>query len=208
MNKSKHKNQKLALAAPTLPVKLDLACGQRPREGFEGVDIWPKAQHVVNLMKFPWPWKDNTVDELHSSHFIEHLPLRDLTADDLNERANGTAEQYLGQDFLFAFFDECYRILKPDGVLTVICPTARSNRGFQDPTHRRFIVAETFAYLWRQWRVDNLLDHYRVKCNFAGTVNHTQLSELNVMNPESAARRMNESWNVIFDWHAVMKAIK
>lgn len=46
-------------------LRLDLACGQNPREGFEGVDLWAGATHRVNLLRFPWPWQDGEADELH-----------------------------------------------------------------------------------------------------------------------------------------------
>lgn len=182
-------------AAPSAKViKLDLACGQSPREGFEGVDLWDGATHGgIDLQDYPWPWASNSVDELHCSHYIEHIPMIEV-------EQGGRRK-----DALFAFFDECYRILKPDGVLTVICPCARSNRAFQDPTHRRFIVAETFGYLSREWRTANKLDHYAVECDFGTNVIHTMPAELGLLCAEAQARRFNESWNTIWDWHATMK---
>ena len=192
-------------AAPTLPVKLDLAAGQSPREGFEGVDIWPQSKHVVNLWRFPWPWADNSVDELNCSHHIEHIPARDVSRDDLN---GPLAIDFVGKDMMFAFFDECWRILKPDAWMTVICPCARNNRAFQDPTHRRFIVSETFLYLSAEWRKLNKLDHYNVRCNFGIDVVPIVPTELTLLHPEAQARRFNESWNTILDWQARLKAIK
>ena len=59
----------------TKPLKLDLGAGQSPREGFEGVDLnAPNPAHRVDLFSYPMPWEDSSVDELHCSHFIEHLP--------------------------------------------------------------------------------------------------------------------------------------
>ena len=56
-------------------VRLDLGAGQSPREGFAGVDLYaPDPQYRVDLFSFPWPWADGEVDELHCSHFVEHLP--------------------------------------------------------------------------------------------------------------------------------------
>jgi hypothetical protein len=129
------------------------------------------------------------VDELHCSHFIEHIPM---------------ATDPAGKDLLFAFFDECFRILKPSGRMTVLCPNARSNRAFQDPTHRRFIVAETFLYLHKPWRVANKLDHYQVDCDFHVQCDPIVPTELTLLHPEAQARRFTESWNVILDWQAVL----
>lgn len=198
----------VVLAPSDKLLKLDLACGQRPREGFEGVDLWAPAQHKVDLMKFPWPWADDSVSELHSSHFVEHLPARDVEPRDLVDDNPQMRDRFVGVDFFFAFFNECWRILKDKGTMLVIVPALRSNRAFQDPTHRRFIAAETFAYLSAEWRKAQGLDHYPVRCNFQGQCNHTVLSELTTLHPEAQARRFNESWNVIIDWHASLVALK
>jgi predicted SAM-dependent methyltransferase len=201
---------KLELAKPTTELKLDLAAGQSPREGFEGVDIWSGAKHVVDLWKFPWPFEDESVSELHCSHHAEHIPPRDVEERDIRADptvSKDTYHQFLGKDMFFAFFDECYRILKPEGWMTVIVPALRSNRAFQDPTHRRFIPAETFLYLSAEWRKGNKLDHYRAQCNFACDVNPTIYSELALRSPEVQGRMMNENWNCVFDFHAKLKKL-
>jgi len=204
----------LELAPPERTVKLDLACGQVPREGFEGVDLYAEqAQHKVDLMKFPFPWDDSSVDELWCSHFVEHLPARNVENHDFDSRvivghlATMRAD-IIGKDFLFAFFDECWRILKPDGVMTVQVPNAFSAGGFQDPTHRRFIVAETFGYLSAEWRKATKLDHYRVRCDFAINVLPLIPSELSLLHPEAQTRRMREGVNTVVGWQATMRAIK
>lgn len=205
------------LAASGVTRKLDLACGQTPREGFEGVDIFPGAKHVVDLTQYPWtcscdecggkPFADSSVAELHCSHYIEHIEmvLIDATGKVVQPGTSGYAK---AKDALFAFFDECYRILVPDGWLMVICPAARSNRAFQDPTHRRFIVSETFQYLWAEWRRVNKLDHYNVTCDFGAEVGWTVPQEVNAMSPEAQNMRFNNYWNAIFDWHVKLKAHK
>lgn len=186
----------LVVTKPSRLLRLDLGAGQSPAEGFEGVDLWPGSKHVVNLFQFPWPFDDNSVEEIHCSHFIEHIPM-EMT------QHNGRQK-----DLFFAFFDECYRILVPGGKMHVICPNARNNRAFQDPTHRRFIVAETFGYLWAEWRKANRLDHYGVECDFATNCNPIVPSELTVLHPEAQARRFNESWNTILDWDARLTSLK
>lgn len=196
--------QPLVIAPPPSGLKLDLACGQSPREGFEGVDLnAPDAEHRVDLFKFPYPWADASVDELHSSHFVEHLPAREVELRDVHfEKAHDHAPAFVGQDLLFAFFDECWRVLKKDGVMTVVVPNASSWRAFQDPTHRRFITRDTFWYLNADWRAAQKLDHYRVRCDFAITVTPIVPTELTLLHEAAQARRFNESWNTIYDWHA------
>jgi hypothetical protein len=102
---------------------------------------------------------------------------------------------------LFAFFDECYRILKPGGTMKVIVPELKTERAFQDPTHRRFIPKALFMYLSAQARKDMGLSHYQVKCDFQGTINHTCATEMNLLHPEAATRRFNENWNTVHDLH-------
>jgi predicted SAM-dependent methyltransferase len=189
------------IAASPSGRKLDLACGQRPREGFEGVDIWEGAQHVVDLMTYPWPFADSSIAELRSSHFAEHIPMVHV-----DERGQPVAHG--GQDALFRFMDEAWRVLVPGGLFTVIVPAGRSNRAFQDPTHRRFFVEETFAYFSAAWRKSQLLDHYNVKCDFDVNVQTTVDSVLNTKHPQVAQRELRNYWNTAIDFHAFMKAIK
>lgn len=173
--------------------KLDLACGQSTKEGFEGADIWPGAQHVVNLQQYPWPFEDNSVLEIHCSHYIEHIPMQSVLQGDLSE-------EWSLKDALFAFFDECWRILVPDGWMTVQWPCHRSDRAFQDPTHRRFPTAQTMAYMNEEWRRANKLDHYNVECNFIGDCNPVVDQALTLRPAEVAQKKMQLEWNTIFDW--------
>lgn len=145
-------------------IKLSLACGDNKPKGFLGVDITrtKSTDYVVDLMKFPWKqFKDNSVDEIECSHFVEHIPHGDGY-----------------HDPFFKFFDEIHRILKPAkfdpenpnipirGFANIVCPYYSSMRAWQDPTHQRAISEASFLYLNKQWRKDNNLDHYPVKCNF------------------------------------------
>jgi hypothetical protein len=171
------------------------------RHGFEGVDIWPGAQHVVDLLKFPWPFEDNSVSEILCSHFMEHVPM--VNVDDF-----GNPVTHGGQDLWFRVMDECYRILIPGGFMKVIVPSARSNRAYQDPTHRRFFVEPTFMYLWAEWRRDQKLDHYNVKCDFGAQVMTTVDTLLNAKMPEVAQREMHSYWNSTVDFHATLQAFK
>lgn len=194
----------------TKPVRLDLACGQTPIDGYEGVDRFaPEAARKIDLCRFPWPIADSSVDELYCSHFIEHIPNREIEPRDLLDPNPQMLDRWAGVDMLIAFFDECWRILKPGGKFRVICPSLRSNRAFQDPTHRRFIAAETFAYFSRDWREANKLEHYlRARCNFGGACNHTLPADLSLLSPEAQAQRFHERWNQIHDWVADLVALK
>jgi len=213
--------------ASTGGVKLDLACGQTPREGYEGVDLLaPNAKYKMDLWKFPWSWADDSVDELHTSHFIEHIPCREVEERDIivprglsDAKVEELKKEWLGRDMMFAFFDECWRILKHGGHLSVICPCGRSDRAFQDPTHRRFIVAPTFFYFNEPWRKANKLDHYRVQCNYDLKADPMiavpqQCCQHHVESPTQARNASMQSfeyqhlWNTVTDWSATLTAVK
>lgn len=196
------------LATPTPTRKLDLACGQNPIPGFEGVDIWSGAQHVVNLMRYPWPFEDGSVAELHCSHFCEHVPTiyvdeagyevqpADLLAD---TRTHGA------KDALLKFFEECERILVPGGTMKVVVPSGKNNRAFQDPTHRRFFVPEVFGYLSADWRKSVGLDHYNTSVDFIVQNVATTCDEFyNTLDPAVSTRRFAAEWNAAVDYHATL----
>lgn len=213
--------KKLALAASTAQVRLDLGCGQTPKEGFEGVDIrGGGAKHVVDLFKFPWPFASDSVDEIHCSHFCEHIPAREIEERDLSTDALSTdvvqgadaaayrnAERFLGQDMLFAFMDECHRIMKKDAWMTAIVPSGRSSRAFWDPTHRRFFMQETFLYFSAEWRKINGLDHYRAVCNFGVDVGQIIPSDETLRSAEAQQMRFQHYWNTTYDWVAKLKKL-
>ena len=107
-------------------MNIDLACGVRKKPGFFGVDYVPHpgiVDMVWNLEKFPWPFGDEIADEIYCSHYVEHVP-----------------------DF-FAFFNECYRIMKMGAKMEILAPYWSSMRSWQDPTHVRAISENSFFYV-------------------------------------------------------------
>jgi hypothetical protein len=147
----KKKQDKVEAVKPT-SLKLDLGCGPNKKEGFFGVDIisFPNVDLVFDL-KQPWPWEDNSVEEVHTSHFIEHL--------DANERIH--------------FVNELYRVLKMEGKATMIAPHWASCRAYGDPTHKWPPISEFwFYYLQKEWRLANAPHDdfatcgYGYKCDF------------------------------------------
>lgn len=199
--------------ANTNVIRLDLACGQRLREGYEGVDLFAeeativrgdgsaqgtsKVKHKFDLLKYPWPLESNSITELNCSHFIEHIPAIyvDATGTEVPMGTPGCC------DALMRFFEEAHRVLVDDGWFHVQVPSAKSNRGFQDPTHRRFIVPEFFAYLWREWRQNEKIDHYFGTTNFVGRLVTSCDPAINAMVPEVSGRKFNSEWNAAVDYY-------
>lgn len=207
MSKSKKKRSKLVETVSIPSVKLDLGCGQHPREGFEGVDLYASvAKHKVDLFKFPWAFADNSVEEINASHLLEHIPAREVELRDIVDGPRRDLK-YLGADMLFAFMDECWRILKLDGWMHVVVPSGRSNRAFWDPTHRRFFMQETFLYFAHDWRKINGLDHYRVSCNFGVDTGHSLPQEEGLRSSDVQTQRFHTLWNVTIDWIAKLKKL-
>lgn len=127
------------------PIKLDLGCGGKKQEGFIGVDQYKMegVDVVLNIGEGKWPWKDGVVDEIHASHFMEHL----------------TQKQRMHM------MNEAYRVMKPGAKMTVITPHWCSNRSYGDMTHAWPPVSEMFYYYLKQsWR-DTQAPHTDKKWN-------------------------------------------
>ena len=131
----------LPVGVPIEPIRLDLGCGSNKRNDkpFLGVDSiqFPGVDVVCDLTKAPWPWQDSSVEEVHASHFIEHLT------------------NFEGRWERVRFFNELYRILVPGGKATLIFPHWCSTRYYGDPTHKEPISEMAFYYLSREWRLGN-----------------------------------------------------
>ena len=173
--------------------RLDLACGNNKQEGFVGIDITKEGTQAdieANLLSFPWLFaKDNSVEEIFCSHFIEHIP-----------HGNGF------QDPFFDFFNEVWRILKLQGKASFITPYYTSMRAFQDPTHQRFITEATFAYLSKQWREENGLLHYPIHTDFkvikCDYVYHENSKNIELQDQQFGLKHF---WNVGADMRVILQ---
>lgn len=57
------------------PLKVELGGGTTSRgDGWVNVDCLPCADIKCELDQFPWPFADNSVTAVYSSHCLEHLP--------------------------------------------------------------------------------------------------------------------------------------
>ena len=108
-------------------IKLNIGSGDKQVEGFEGVDKMDYGQkYVFNIesysdwyLNFP---DDSCVDEIYTSHFLEHV-----------------------RDINLVMF-EIWRVLKPNATVTIIVPYYRCESAFRDPSHVRFFTEHTFRY--------------------------------------------------------------
>lgn len=137
-------------------MKLDLGSGPNPFDGFVGVDRaeFPGVECFDLASGERWPWEDDSIDALRSSHFIEHIPALDIP------------RQFGPVDSLFFFFDEAYRVAKPGARFELIWPAMKSDYAFQDPTHRRFLPLAFVGYLSRESRETLRVGFYGVQCDW------------------------------------------
>ena len=105
---------------------INLGCGLVPLAGAVNHDIRYHSPHVDaawNLNNIPWPWMAETFDEIYAYDLVEHL------------------------NSFMEFFDEAWRILKPQGTCTVRVPRYDAANVIIDPTHKRGYHRDCFQYL-------------------------------------------------------------
>lgn len=175
------------------PIRLHLGCGNVRLDGFVNIDyVKTDAVDVLCDLSLPdWPWADNSVEYATSSHVIEHLPMReDITLDGF-----------------VVFFNELGRVLQPGGRAEIRAPYGKSQRAFQDPTHRRFIVENSFLYLSKAWRDGNGLDHYPITCDLASVTISLDGMNGDVMlrHPEVQQRMTRTDWDAAADIVAILE---
>jgi SAM-dependent methyltransferase len=108
-------------------MKLNLGCGADIRPGYVNVDgnyavtdKTPPGVVLHDLNQFPWPFPDNTADEILMWHVFEHLP------------------------DTFKVMREIKRILKKGGRFYGQVPYGPSHDGRTHWQHCRFFVARSF----------------------------------------------------------------
>lgn len=182
-NKSKIKKPKELL-------RLDFGAGQSPAPGYKSVDFYTeKPDFKVDLFQLPLPWKTESVEEINASHFCEHLP----------------------REIRWPFFSECWRILKPDGIMKIVVPSFKSERAYGDQSHiMPPIVPMFFYYLSKDWREANKLTHGHyaaIKCNFSHTCGPTGVSpEFAQRNQEVQVFACSHYWEAFPDcWATLIK---
>jgi predicted SAM-dependent methyltransferase len=179
-------------------LKLDLGCGQRPTEGFQGVDVaeGEGVDFVVDLFQYPWPFDDRSVREVVSNHLIEHIP--------------HYRPEYGGVDGFWMFFNELYRICRKGAKLTFTTPYAKGDRAFWDPSHTRYIHEVNFYYLNPAWLAEQGLTQYPIEANFeVVTIDGMGVpDEIMNRNAELQAQARSWYWNIVTDLMIQLKCVK
>ena len=166
-------------------MKIDLGCGKRKREGFIGVDSrqFEGVDVVCDVGTEVWPWQDETVEEAHSSHMVEHL----------------TAPQRIH------FVNELYRVMKRGAKASIIVPHWASCRAYGDLTHQWPPVSEFwFYYLGAEWRKVNAPHNDGYTCDFDATWGYALNQALNVRNQEYQQFALNNYKEAAQDIYATL----
>lgn len=92
--------------------RLNLGCGSKPLPDYFNVDLvsYPGVDLLCDLTLCPWPFANNSIHEIQSSHFFEHVPF-------------------------LSTFSECYRILQPGGICHFSVPYLHGPCWINEPTH-------------------------------------------------------------------------
>jgi SAM-dependent methyltransferase len=106
-------------------LKLNIGCGFNKKKGYLNIDAQPECEpdQVVDLEK-PWPFEDNSVEEIQASHVLEHL--------------GQETKVFLG------IMKEMYRVCAPDARIFIQVPHHDHWTFHADPTHVRKIHPEGF----------------------------------------------------------------
>ncbi|MCB0265290.1 MAG: class I SAM-dependent methyltransferase [Calditrichaeota bacterium] len=110
----------------TTSILIDLGCGRDKYQDSNfkviGIDLWSKSNADIRASCMDLPIRTGVVKKIYARHFFEHFTY----------------------DQLRLIFEECYRILQPDGEIEIIVPHFSCISAYQDPTHRMFFTKRTF----------------------------------------------------------------
>ena len=122
-------------------MKLNLGCGFNKMDGWVNVDKFDACSPdlVWDLEQTPWPFEDNSVDEVLLNHSLEHLG-----AD---------------ADCFLAIIQELYRVCHGGAVVQINVPHPRHDDFMNDPTHVRIVTPALMALFSKRqcqiWRDEN-----------------------------------------------------
>ncbi len=148
--------------------------------GFQEVEGFDKIK--FDPMKFPWPLRDESVEELVSPMQFNYVP----------------------QEKRGAYMDEVYRVLVDEGKAHVWVPYYTSMRACQDYAAQWPPFCEaSFLYFNREWRKVNHPDR-TLKCNFDFTFGYQAEPETANKNEETRTFWIKHYSNAVMDLRAVL----
>jgi SAM-dependent methyltransferase len=103
---------------------LDVGCGVNKYPGTIGIDrnIRTRADVICDLDHFPYPFRDNSFDQLRAVHVIEHV------------------------SDVIRTIEEFHRLVRPGGAIHIVTPHYTDFSSFCDPTHRWHLSSFSLRY--------------------------------------------------------------
>jgi SAM-dependent methyltransferase len=96
------------------------------------------------------PLPDDSIDTAVAIHVLEHIGKQGETAE------------------WFQFWEELYRVLKPEGKIQFESPMWNSVWAWGDPSHTRALSQESFFFFSQDnYRIEgNIISPFRIRCDF------------------------------------------
>lgn len=156
-----------------VPIRIDIGCGPNCPQGWIGIDVIDFGQKHVLDVRNGLPFKAASVDEVRSSHFVEHLTGIERVA----------------------FFNDLYRILKPKATAQIVTPNWSHACAYGDPTHQWPPMSSWYPlYLHAEWRKGNA-PHTGYTCDFDHVIAGSWDQSIESRNPEYKQMAMNSQTN-------------
>lgn len=141
-------------------IALDLGCGPKAMNRFGaskayGVDLYEDKEQGVLKCRLGFqklPFEDNSIDYLTAYDLLEHIP----RYSDIEEIGHAP--------FIF-LMNECYRVLKKNGLFLSMTPIYPYLGAFQDPTHNNIMTVHTFEYYFSNSKLA-IASHYGINAEF------------------------------------------
>lgn len=104
-------------------MRIDLGGGHAPAPGHLNIDLVPEANIKWDLNKgLPPEIEDNSIEGMRCHHVVEHL------------------------HSVIPLLNDCYRVMSIGAELEISTPYAGTVQWYQDPTHVKAFVPESFLY--------------------------------------------------------------
>ena len=123
--------------------RLDLGGGYAPAPNHINIDLIPEADIIWNLNKgLPPSIEANSIDGVRCNQLIEHL------------------------DTIIPLMNDCFKVMKSDTLLEISTPKGGTDPFWQDPTHKKGYVRESFLYFVKDSPFKNEQDEYGITARF------------------------------------------
>ena len=165
--------------------KINLGGGNTKMEGYINIDILNfKEVDIVHDLSKGIPIEENSVDEIFSSHFLEHV-----------------------EDMIFVM-KEIYRVCKPGAIIKIKVPYFSSIGAFKDPTHKSFYTNKTFDY-FDKLKTGVSIPNYELEVNFrVEKIQYIWSKKWLRFLPFKETFFMNYFWNIAKTMYVELEVIK